>query len=55
MSSKDYFDRVAQDWDKMRENFFSDEIRMKALSTAAVQKAKLPLILGRVQALSLKV
>ena len=37
MSSKDYFDRVAQDWDEMRENFFSDEVRMKALSIAAVQ------------------
>ena len=46
MSSKDYFDRVAQDWDKMRENFFSDEIRMKALSTAAVQKGKIAADIG---------
>ena len=40
MNSKDYFDRVAQDWDEMRESFFSDEVRTKALSTAAVQKGK---------------
>ena len=40
MNSKDYFDRVAQDWDKMRENFFSDEVRKEALSTATVQKGK---------------
>ncbi len=40
MSSKDYFDRVAQDWDEMRESFFSDEVREEALSTAAVQTGK---------------
>ena len=40
MSSKNYFDRVAQDWDEMRESFFSDEVREEALSTAAVQKGK---------------
>ena len=46
MSSKDYFDRVAHDWDKMRENFFSDEVRMKALSTAAIQKGKIAADIG---------
>ena len=46
MSSKDYFDRVAQDWDDMRENFFSDEVREKALSTAAVQKGKIAADIG---------
>ena len=46
MSSKDYFDRVAQDWDEMRENFFSDEVRMKALSIAAVQKGKIAADIG---------
>ena len=46
MSSKDYFDRVAQDWDDMRENFFSDEVRMTALSTAAVQKGKIAADIG---------
>ena len=46
MSSKDYFDRVAQDWDDMRENFFSDEVRVTALSTAAVQKGKIAADIG---------
>ena len=46
MSSKNYFDRVAQDWDEMRENFFSDEVREKALSTAAVQKGKIAADIG---------
>ena len=46
MSSKDYFDRVAQDWDEMRENFFSDEVRMKALSIAAIQKGKIAADIG---------
>ena len=46
MSSKDYFDRVAQDWDDMRENFFSDEVRVIALSTAAIQKGKIAADIG---------
>ena len=46
MSSKDYFDRVAQDWDEMRENFFSDEVRVTALSTATVQKGKIAADIG---------
>ena len=46
MSSKDYFDRVAQDWDDMRENFFSDEVRMTALSTATVQSGKIAADIG---------
>ena len=46
MSSKNYFDRVAQDWDEMRENFFSDEVREEALSTAAVQKGKIAADIG---------
>ena len=46
MSSKDYFDRVAQDWDEMRESFFSDEVREEALSTAAVQKGKIAADIG---------
>ena len=46
MNSKNYFDRVAQDWDEMRENFFSDEVRMEALSTAAIQKGKIAADIG---------
>ena len=46
MSSKNYFDRVAKDWDEMRESFFSDEVREEALSTAAVQKGKIAADIG---------
>ena len=46
MNSKDYFDRVAQDWDQMRESFFSDEVREEALSIAAVQKGKIAADIG---------
>ncbi len=46
MNSKDYFDHVAQDWDEMRENFFSDEVREEAISTAAVQKGKIAADIG---------
>ena len=46
MNSKKYFDRVAQDWDEMRESFFSDEVREEALSTAAVQKGKIAADIG---------
>ncbi len=40
MSSKDYFDRVAREWDKMRESFFSEAVREKAFSVAAIQAGK---------------
>ena len=46
MSSKDYFDRVAQDWDEMRESFFCDEVRKEALSTADIQKGKIAADIG---------
>lgn len=46
MSSKKYFDRVAQDWDEMRESFFADEVREEALSTAAIQKGKIAADIG---------
>lgn len=37
MSSKEYFDEVASSWDEMREGFFSDAAREKALSIARAQ------------------
>jgi hypothetical protein len=40
MSGKEYFDEVAQQWDKIRETFFSAVVRDKALSTADVQTVK---------------
>ncbi len=34
MSSKPYFDDVAQQWDTMRQSFFSENVRTKALAVA---------------------
>lgn len=36
MSSKQYFDEVANQWDTMRSSFFSEEIREKAYNKAGV-------------------
>ena len=46
MSSKQYFDEVAQQWDTMRKGFFSENVREKALTTANVQPGKLAADLG---------
>ena len=40
MNSKQYFDKVAYHWDKMREDFFSDQVKYKAFSLAGVQRGK---------------
>jgi len=37
MSSKQYFNKVAQQWDKMREMFFSEAVREKAMAVAGVK------------------
>ena len=36
MSSKQYFDEVAKEWDSVRQSFFSEAVREKALDLAAV-------------------
>jgi ubiquinone/menaquinone biosynthesis C-methylase UbiE len=46
MSSKPYFDDVAQQWDKMRKNFFSEAVREKALATAGVQRGQVAADIG---------
>jgi len=46
MSSKQYFDEVAQQWDNMREVFFSEAVREKAMSVAAVQPGRLAADIG---------
>ena len=53
MSSKDYFDRVAQDWDEMRK--ISSLMKSEWQHFLPSKKAKLPLTLAQAQALSLKV
>ena len=40
MSSKEFFDRVARDWDEMREGYYSDEVRVGALAAAGVESGK---------------
>jgi len=46
MSSKKYFDEVAHQWEKMRESFFSEAVRNKAFSIAAVQEGKIAADIG---------
>ncbi|MFQ5864961.1 MAG: class I SAM-dependent methyltransferase [bacterium] len=46
MSSKNYFDQIAPQWDKTRESFFSELVREKALSVAGVQEGKIAADIG---------
>jgi ubiquinone/menaquinone biosynthesis C-methylase UbiE len=46
MSSKQYFDEVARQWDDMRNSFFSDAVREKAFSVADVQPGRIAADLG---------
>lgn len=46
MSSKQYFSKVAKNWDKLRPSFFSAAIREKALAAAHVQAGKLAADIG---------
>jgi hypothetical protein len=41
MNSKDYFDQVAHDWDKMRESFFSASVREKSFFIAGLKPGKI--------------
>jgi ubiquinone/menaquinone biosynthesis C-methylase UbiE len=46
VESKDYFDGVASQWDQMRQRFFSDSVRDKALAVADVQSGRLAADIG---------
>jgi len=46
MSNKQYFDKVAEEWDQMRRGFFSEAVRENALAVAGVQKGKLAADIG---------
>ena len=46
MSSKDYFEKVADRWDRMRESFFSERVREVAVGKAGVQPGKLAADIG---------
>jgi ubiquinone/menaquinone biosynthesis C-methylase UbiE len=46
MGSKQYFDKVADQWDTMRKSFFSEAVRDKAMSTAGVLPGRLAADIG---------
>ncbi|MGQ9780533.1 MAG: class I SAM-dependent methyltransferase [Bacillota bacterium] len=46
MSGKDYFHRVAREWDEMRQGFFSDRVREAALNAAGVRPGRLAADVG---------
>ncbi len=46
MSSKDYFEKVADRWDQMRRSFFSERVRKVAVARANVQAGKLAADIG---------
>jgi hypothetical protein len=37
MSSKNYFEKVADKWDQMRKSFFSDKVRKVAVAKANIR------------------
>lgn len=46
MDNKDYFEKVAPQWDKLRENFFSKAVREKAFQVAEIEQNKLAADIG---------
>jgi ubiquinone/menaquinone biosynthesis C-methylase UbiE len=46
MSSKQYFDDVANQWDTMRKGFFPDGVKEKAFTAAEIQSGKLAADIG---------
>jgi ubiquinone/menaquinone biosynthesis C-methylase UbiE len=38
MKSKEYFDRISNEWDEIRQSFFSDSIREKTCEAAQVKE-----------------
>ncbi len=46
MSSKDYFEKVADQWDRMRRSFFSEKVREVAVAKADIQAGKLAADIG---------
>ena len=46
MENKEYFNEIAGEWDTMRQNFFSNEVRETALAIAEVQPGKVAADIG---------
>lgn len=46
MTSKKYFDKVAPQWDEMRQSFFTESVREKAFAVASVEAGKIAADIG---------
>ena len=46
MSSEDYFEKVAEQWDQMRRSYFTNKVREVAVAKAGVQAGKLAADIG---------
>lgn len=46
MASKKYFERVASQWDEMRQGFFTESVREKAFAVAGVESGKIAADIG---------
>src|SRR5574341_663361 len=46
MTSKPYFDKVAGQWDAMRQSFFSEAVREKAYAVAGVEPGRVAADIG---------
>jgi ubiquinone/menaquinone biosynthesis C-methylase UbiE len=46
MGSKEYFDQVAQEWDKLQSSFFSEEVREKAFTKVNVGEGEVAADIG---------
>lgn len=44
--SKDYFDKVASNWDSMRNDFFSNDVRLAAYKRANIEEGKIAADIG---------
>ncbi|EKQ53077.1 MULTISPECIES: class I SAM-dependent methyltransferase [unclassified Clostridium] len=44
--SKEYFDQIASNWDNMRNDFFSDDVRLAAYKAANIEKGKIAADMG---------
>lgn len=46
MDSKDYFNKIAKNWDDMRKGFFSETVREKAFKLSKIEKGKIAADIG---------
>lgn len=46
MADKQYFNEAAPEWDHLRESFFAEAVRSKAISVAIVQSGKMAADVG---------